>query len=278
MKIFGAWILYRLVRLVIRGDRHVIVRNGITFEVDLSEGLDLSVFLFGRFQRHVANNRRVRLEDAAVILDVGANVGMMTLQFARTVPAGRVYAFEPTHYAFAKLTRNLELNPELAARVTPVQTFVSSKSRADPHLTAYASWKVDGTRTGGEHQIHRGSPRSAEGVGAIALDDFCDRRQIARVDFIKIDTDGHELEVLQGARGILRRFRPIVIFELGLYILRERNIRFDEYLDFFAGLGYSLLEGRSLKTIDGDNYLRRIPSRGTVDILALCDKARDEDV
>jgi len=268
IKIGIAKLLYRGTALFLRDPRRRITRSGIRFEVDLTEGIDLSLFLFGNFQRHVARNRFVGLAEDAVVFDVGANAGVMTLQFAQAVPRGRVYAFEPTHYAFAKLQTNLGLNPALAARVTASQVFVSSRSASVPALQAFASWKVDGS--GGErHPVHLGTVQSTENVGSITVDDFVAARGLHRLDFVKIDTDGHELEVLKGAVETLRRFRPAVIFEIGLYVMLERGIGFAEYEEYFGALGYRILDGKTGRPITSRNHRSLIPAQGTLDALAL---------
>lgn len=268
IKLFFGRILYRLVHLIYRQDRRVIVRNGIKYEIDLSEGIDLSMFLFGNFQKHVSENKRLSLPRDAIIFDVGANFGMMTLQFAKQVPLGKVYSFEPTFYAFSKLKKNLELNPELAKRIVAIQIFVSSSTSGEPDIKAYASWKVGGKVKGVKHRVHGGIAKSTDGIRAVSLDDFCEQNKIKRLDFIKIDTDGHEFEVLKGAQKVISKFKPIIIFEIGIYIMEERNIDFSDYLQFFDPLNYSLFNSSNLKEINANNYYKHIPLKGTIDILA----------
>jgi FkbM family methyltransferase len=103
----------------------------------------------------------------------------MTMNFARMVPEGRVYAFEPTYYAFEKLKQNISLNPELAKRIQAVQLFVSDRSGPVHNIKAYSSWKVDGSARQ-THPLHGGMIRNAEGVSAITVDDFCIENQISR--------------------------------------------------------------------------------------------------
>jgi FkbM family methyltransferase len=237
--------------------------------VELSEGIDLSLFLFGNYQKHVFKNRFMALQPDSVVIDVGANFGTMTLQFARLCPQGRVFSFEPTHYALARLRRNLALNPDLASRVEVINSFVTKRSGNNPSLVAYSSWRVDGQRVGNEHPVHLGTPRSTEGVPGISLDDFCARRNLRRLDLIKIDTDGHELEVLRGAAGTIERHRPIVLFEVGLYIMDERNIRFQEYEEYFSKLDYLLFDAKTSGRVSLANYRSRIPGRGTTDLIAV---------
>jgi FkbM family methyltransferase len=269
IKLFLGRILYRMVHLLFREDRQIIVRNGIKYEVDLSEGMGLSLFVFGSFQKHVYQNAYLSLPQDAVVFDVGANAGIMTLQFAKLASLGKVYSFEPTFYAYSKFKRNLELNPGLAERVVPVQSFVSSTTSREHDIKAYASWKVGGAIEDGRHLVHGGTQKSADGIAAVSLDDFCEQNGIKRLDFIKIDTDGHEYEVLKGGLKVIAEFKPTVIFEVGLYVMEEHGIDFSFYAQYFGSLGYKLFNSSNLKEINADNYREHIPSKGTIDILAI---------
>ncbi len=271
IKIFLARILYTFTTLIFGKKKRIIKRNGLYFEIDPGEGLDLSLFLFGNFQKHVASNPYIRVPGNGIIFDVGANVGIMALQFSRLVPQGKVYAFEPTHYAFKRLQKNLSLNAAIQ-NVIPIQTFVSRQSTTDHHLKAYSSWKVNTSKTENTHPVHGGTAMPAENVDAIALDDFCNKDKISRLDFIKIDTDGYEMDVLTGASGCIGTFRPQIIFEIGLYVMDEHGISFRDYWDFFSGLNYDLFNSANKKQISLSNYKKIIPAKGTIDILALPQK------
>lgn len=260
--------IYRGLRLVWRRDRYRICRSGVYYEVDLSEALDLSLFLFGHFQEHVTNARYFSLPANGVVLDVGANFGLMSLRFAQLAPLGKVYAFEPTEYAFGKLMRNLSLNSELAARITPVQAFVSDAATRDQPIPAYSSWKVDG-RPVEAHPVHGGLLRSANSAGMTTIDDFCQERRIGRVDLIKVDTDGHEFQVLRGAARTLETHRPCVIFEVGMYLMDERGVTFEEFIEYLTPLGYGLLNSKNGHAVTSQNYWQEIPLYATTDLLAI---------
>jgi FkbM family methyltransferase len=136
--------LYRGLKLLGFDDEVVVRRARVRFHIDLREGIELSLFLFGTFQRHVTPGRLFKIPRDAVIFDIGANVGSVCLPLAASLPASVVYAFEPTEYAFERLQRNLTLNPELQARVHPVQAFVSAVGDDNSELVAYSSWCLDG--------------------------------------------------------------------------------------------------------------------------------------
>src|SRR5687767_4563360 len=91
LKILGAKILYRFTRLFVGRNLRTISRDSVKYEVDISEGIELSLFLFGKFQAHITANPFLSIPNDAVILDIGANVGLMTLQFAKLAQKGKVY-------------------------------------------------------------------------------------------------------------------------------------------------------------------------------------------
>jgi len=269
LKIAVARLLYKVTTSFVGKSKQIIKRGGITYEADLSEGIDLSVFLFGGYQKHVLKNRFIDLKPDSVVFDVGANFGTMTLELARICPRGKVFSFEPTHYALARLNRNLELNPKLANRVEVIHSFVTKQSSTSPSIIAYSSWRVDGGRSGKEHPVHLGTPQSTEGVPAISLDDFCICRQLTQVDLIKIDTDGHEHEVLRGASATIERYRPLVLFEIGQYVMDESKTSFKFYSDFFGKLNYSLFDTKTNSPVSRIDYRRCIPAQGTTDLIAI---------
>ena len=268
VKLFIARGLYLLLHTLLNKDNLLIRRKGVFYQVDLSEGIDLSLFLFGNFQDYVVNQKYVRLADDAVIFDAGANIGSMAFRFAEQAPRGHVYAFEPTDFAYGKLLNNLALNPHLAKRITPVQLFLSDRTKSDHEIQAYASWKVDGSALN-THPLHGGAIKSAPSVPAVTLDDYCLTNRIQRVDLIKIDTDGHEFNILRGARRIVEKHRPYIIFEIGLYELKEHDIEFEQIYKYFTGYDYDLLNAKNGRQVTLENFSDQIPKRSTTDIVAV---------
>ncbi len=270
IKIFIAKILFKIITPFTGKKHRIINRNGIFYEVDLTEGIDLSLFIFGNFQKHVTNNKFLDLTADSTIFDVGGNFGIMALQFAKKASNGHVFSFEPTHYAFNRFARNLELNKGLNKRIELIKTFVSCEETEEANIKAFSSWKVSGEKkTKEQHPIHLGTPKSAEGVGSITLDNFCLTRKITKIDLIKIDTDGHEYNVLKGAKECIHKFRPRVIFEVGQYVMKEKEIDFRHYINYFSSENYLLLDSNSGRIVTSENHLKIIPLLGTIDIIAL---------
>jgi FkbM family methyltransferase len=164
--------------------------------------------------------------------------------------------------------RNISLNSELAKRIMPFQLFLSDKTQKNHQIEAYSSWKINGTASN-THSVHGGIIQPAESISAITVDEFCTKNEINRLDLIKIDTDGHELQILEGSPKTIEKCKPYLIFEVGLYIIEEYDIKFEQYLNYFSSFGYTLLNNKSGKKITLENFHTQIPKRYTTDIIAV---------
>ena len=264
-KIKLAKIIYRLITVFISKSQKS-VRNGVNYDLDLSEGIDLQVFITGGFQEYIYNKSELKPTDKAVIIDVGANIGVISLNFAKLYPNAKIFAFEPTDYAFDKFKRNLALNPELSKNIVLTKSFVSDENIQSVSLQAYSSWALD---TDSEvNAIHKGVLKNVESVPQTTIDSFVLSNEIEKVDLIKIDTDGHELKVLRGAESILQKHKPQVIIELGQYLTESDSE--NSYVDILALFGkhsYKLVN-KSGQEITIDNYKRMVPRFGTIDAFA----------
>jgi FkbM family methyltransferase len=220
-----------------------VIRKGLRWELDPSEGIDSAIFAFGQFENETARALAGIVQPGAIVLDIGANIGTHTLPLARLVgPNGKVYAFEPTQYAFDKLKKNLALNPELVNRVVAEQIRLT-KSGADDPGEIYSSWKVIGLES--RHQKHLGIPQSTEGARTASLDEYFENAGIQKLDFIKLDVNGFEVEVIKGGINTLRHFRPRICMELSPYLLEERATSAEELLSELRECGYQLVDLKS---------------------------------
>jgi len=271
-KIKVACAIYAIINILGLKQKKIIERNGVKFDIDLSEGIDLSLYLFGNFQKHITRNKLINIPDDSIIFDVGANIGSISIPLAYQYAKGHVYSFEPTHSAFNKLKRNIEINADLIGEtITPVQTFVSTSSETSTRLAAYSSWPITNNVNGTQHPVHLGILKDATDR-QISLDSFVDENNITRLDLLKIDTDGYELDVFTGAVNCMAALKPIIIFELTTYLLEERKISFSEYEDILLPLGYKLLDAHSGAKINSGNLKDLIPSGGGIDVIALPSK------
>jgi FkbM family methyltransferase len=271
-KIQIATMAYKLVsgvrRVLGKSDHAVSRRNGITWELDLHEGIDFSIFLLGGFELATLRMYGSILRPGDIVLDIGANIGAHTLPFARLVGKdGRVYAFEPTQYAFEKLKRNVNANPSISSSIELVHAMLVSDDRNSIVPAIYSSWPL--RKEDGLHKQHRGKLMSTSDAAAMTLDEFVDRKGIDRIDFVKLDVDGNEAGVLAGAANTLRRFRPRVLMEWAPYLFEGNAAIMGQMLSHFINLGYCPKEPsrrRVLpKTLEELNAM--VPKYGSMNVL-----------
>jgi len=227
-----------------RGSEAKVTRGALCWHLDLEEGIDCAIFIFGAFERGTQTACRRFIEPGAVVLDIGANIGAHALPLAVQVgPGGKVFAFEPTAWAYGKLRRNIALNAGLADRVVAEQVMLVESEEASLPEGIMASWPIAPARED-IHPLARGRHVSTEGASTTSLDAYLAKKEITRVDFIKLDVDGYECAVLSGATKMLRELRPAIVMELAPYVLEDKGETLGRLLAILGAVGYGLVDER----------------------------------
>jgi len=227
----------------------VVKRSGLLWDLDLTEGIDFSIYLLGAFEPRTQRLFKRILKPGDTVLDIGANIGAHTLPLAVLAgEQGRVIAFEPTGYGVNKMRANIRLNEELSSRIVICQAMLVAKEHEPLAAEAYARWPLfDRGR-----EIHgnlRGQLMDTRGAVAMTLDQALHRLEAKRVDFIKLDVDGHEWSVLAGAKETLNQWKPPILMELCPYMYESQPRRFDDMLELLGGLGYFLRDANTGKAL-----------------------------
>jgi FkbM family methyltransferase len=154
--------------------------------------------LFNVVSRHVPRD--------ATVIDVGGNIGVTPIALSRLV--ARVITFEPSPPNLNFLRTNLRLNG-----VDNVEIVAAAASNQEQTLEFHAASFSPGSHVRSRGDLSRGGP-SIE-VPAVSLDQF----DFPPIAFMKIDAEGHEPEVLAGARRLLARDRPLMVMEINPWCL-----------------------------------------------------------
>ena len=261
-------------KLAGRGVVTQVRRRGVAWSLDLREGIDFSIWLLGAFELSTVRAYERIIARGGVVLDIGANIGAHTLHLARAVgPDGKVWAIEPTEYALGKLKANIALNPGLAERIACRQVMLVDRDGIEvPPL--HSSWPL----TGGSdlHERHGGRLMATENARALTLDSFVRECGIKRVDFVKLDIDGHECGMLRGAQETLRIFHPTVLLELSPHQLEEHGGSIEQLVDLLAGVGYALQDIVSRAPLPMSGYALRalIPWGASLNVMAVAASTR----
>jgi len=166
--------------------------------------------LYGQYSEGEVALMRALLREGDTVIDVGANVGALTVPMSQIVgDTGRVFAIESDPETFNVLCANLALNG--IRNVTPLNTFITDRDVDDVSAS--------------------GSAAERWPTGVLSLDSL----KLDACHFIKVDVDGSEIDVFRGCEMQIERFRPILYFENEL---REKSV---ELLTFLMdNLGYHL--------------------------------------
>lgn len=179
-----------------------------------------------------------------IVLDVGAYVGFYAVIAALDAPEREVHAFEPVPQNFERLLANLRAN-----RLEGVRAVRAAAGDHDGEVPIHIP---DGVWLPSHSSIRAGFRQHTRSlaVRSLRLDTYAEENHLGRIDLIKIDTEGSEPEVLEGARRRLARDRPWILCEV-LAGLTE-----DRLNALLGGLGYEFL------LVTGEGLVRSPDIRG----------------
>jgi len=165
----------------------------------------------------------LKIPKDGVFIDIGAHVGRYTIPIAKFLNKGIVVAVEAAPENYFALVKNVKLN-----RLNNVLVFNIAAWKEESNLTLHFS------EYSGRHTV-KGSSNSVHRVLARPIDSIIAEYGIKRVDMIKIDVEGAEIEVLEGMRKTLEKFKPNLLIEVfcknadRVYkFLKEINYEFEE--------------------------------------------------
>jgi FkbM family methyltransferase len=159
------------------------------------------------------------IEPGQTIIDIGANIGYFSLVSSEHIGDGKIFAVEPTRYGYQELEKNIAINN--FSNIIPKKIALGSCNQKNVNI----SYKPDNYTTGDVTGI-RSSWLNQEGkvtsvqietedyCDFITLDTFVEQQEINRLDILKIDVDGLELNVLKGGINSILNFKPVIILEL----------------------------------------------------------------
>jgi FkbM family methyltransferase len=246
-------------RLFLAVRRHLRAPDGLLFlrcpdgsrwEVDLGEEIDAALYVYGSYEPESLAIIRALLAPGTDAVDIGANIGALTVGMAGAAAPGRVLAFEPSEATFNRLSRNLELNG---------CSNVKAYSIALGDRTGWGQLAPPIAHRAGDDKLN---PAPAEGsarfVQLDTLDAVCAREHLTPA-LLKLDVEGAEWSVLRGAERVLASGPRLLLeansaasagshhpFEM-LYWLSER---FGYKFRLISGTGLELCDLRSREEVN----------------------------
>lgn len=247
----------------------IVNRKGINYKLNLRQGIDLSIFIFGSFQNKITNIlTRIILnkkKNFFSVIDIGSNIGDKSLSLAknllnRKIKNFLIYSIEPTEFAINKQKENLNLNKELKTKIRIFTFFITNtKNKIKEAFSSWDLFEDNNIIHGGQKKLFSKDTRS------IRLDNFIKSNKIKNVSLIKIDVDGNELDVLYSAKKFLIKKNPYIIMEFSPSALKAKGASIKNFYKFIKSVNYSIYD-LNLKKIT-KNIL--IPANSSIDILLI---------
>lgn len=204
--------------------------DGIKYELNLNQYSELETYYGGGYEPEVVKIIKQYVRPGMSVMDIGARVGLHTMRLKKLAGReGKVFAIEPDEKTFSILLKNAGLNN--------FSIIAENKAFADKDK---------------DHEI--------------TLDSYVREKRIGRLDFIKLDTDGFEYQIVKGGIDTLKRFKPVMVVEFNKKSLENGSL--EQMLGLLKSLGYSFFDSKSLKEYpDNESIFKKIAIGGGINVL-----------
>ena len=208
-------------------------RNGLILEVDISDYI--GHFTYFGFEDKAAEGLFKLAKEKEVIFDIGANIGFTSLSLAQSSNnlTSKVYAFEPDPYNYSKLIDSINLNPNYV---------VSPENVGIGDTVENLKLAINTANNLGGNRINKNATENYSIIPVTTVDIFVESRKIPRVDLIKIDIEGFEMNALKGAEQTIKLHKPILFVEVNNENLKIQNSSAQEliaYLEKYYSVIYN---------------------------------------
>ncbi len=188
---------------------------------------------------------KILTNDNVIIFDVGANVGNYSISIVNHLIVQKVYSFEPNPITFEQLKNNTKsfknihvINAGLGDKNAAMEIYTYKDEQTTEHASLYKTVLTE---------LHKKQEIDSINVNIYTIDSFCNKENINQIDFLKIDTEGHEFAALEGAKEMLNNDKiKIIQFEFN-----EMNVISRVFLKDF----YEILSDFNIFRMDSNRLI-----------------------
>lgn len=206
-----------------------VTRNNIRYILDISNVVDH--FIYFGFTERVYDPVEKDIKQAKVVFDIGANIGTTAMYFSSINSTAEIYAFEPHPKTYQRAEDNLKSNS--FKNISLIKLGFGNKP------DQVKLYEVNSNNPGMNRIIPDNNEFPFVVIEIDTMDNFVQRQGIQKVDFIKIDVEGFEFNVLSGAMRTLREHLPVLFIELDDNNLRDNNSSAKELVGLLFSCGYA---------------------------------------
>jgi len=210
---------------------------GNTFHYEFNNDIGFTLYMHGEFEKNEISFCEKFITKNSIVLDIGANIGLHTVFFSKWAYDGMVFSFEPSHSTFNSLIKNVSndqnvypLNLGLSNHNSILKFYESSDN-------AYSSLK----------DTKRKSVVKITNIISYRLDDLFLKLNLEKIDFVKIDVEGFENEVILGMEQMIKKYQPIIYCEI--YKGVDSNLEPNITINYLINCGYDafVVKGNELR-------------------------------
>lgn len=184
-------------------------------------------------------------KEGMVVIDIGAHLGLMSVIIAKLIGKhGKLYSFEPTPKTFEILKKIIHIN-DCDNIVTPFNKAVSN-------FVGLVDFFVDENEGSNANSLvgRKDKIRSAQKIEVNTLDNCVAELKLEKLDLIKIDAEGSELDVLNGAKNTIENFKPILILAIHPSLIKNNGQSLEAIFDVLVNFNYTIYYQDQILTKD----------------------------
>lgn len=207
------------------------INNGASMLLQLDDQVDIGIWWRGPYEELPTKAFKKIVKAGDTVIDVGANIGYYTILASQCVKeSGRVFSFEPV----SKIYKRLLFNTLGHKNITTIKS-ACGKEKCLTKISVYN----DSVSAGSSISAPDNSvTESLEEIEVLRLDDYMRQKGIKKVDVVKIDVEGYEMNVLRGMEGIIRANLALNIFiEINKELLSAAGTSTEEIFSYLQSLG-----------------------------------------
>jgi len=223
--------------------------DGDLFWLNVTGYVDRCIINEGIFEKKSVQWLPYLLKEGDIVLDIGANIGYYSVLISKIIgKTGFIYAFEPTKHFCTILKNNLDEN-----KINNVEIFEYGLSNKNQELEIFIGPSSATLHEPEGYEVIEGK----EKIKLTTLDEFVKDKNLNRIDFIKIDVDGHEPLFFEGAWSSLDKFSPIILCEIShLHYFTAGFTAWDFYREVRKH-NYHIYHEDKLEIMDTENMFLR---------------------
>lgn len=196
--------------------KYVFVLDDIKFDMVLDPdngGVDSEIYADGVYEPEILTIIKDSLKSESIFVDIGANIGQHSLFASRF--AKKVYSFEPIGKIYQQFMESISLNG-----FDNIQVQNYALGNQEITLPIYGN----ANNMGASSVVSTENRKKIQDIEVKRFDDVSEALGIERVNFIKIDVEGYEFDVLLGAKQSIQKFHPILLIEFSPYFYKQIDI------------------------------------------------------